>query len=284
MLDGRGKLPGSNIVCPLHRWTYTRGQAARRAAFPDNPCLDLHEPAAAELERPAVRRQARRGTRPGRPAACAELDFSGYMLDRVQVHDYACNWKTFIEVYLEDYHVVPFHPGLGQFRHLRRPALGIRRLVSRADGGRQQARSAKPGIAGLPALARAGAALTAGRAAAARRDLAHAITRTSWSSGIRTCWWSRTLHPARPAKPAPTWSSSTIPRTSRCSSANSSRPSRRPITKPRSRTRRSACAWTRGRKALLQQGISETGPYQSPMEDGMMHFHEFLRREIAPHA
>ena len=25
------------------------------------------------------------------------------------------NWKTFIEVYLEDYHVGPFHPGLGQF-------------------------------------------------------------------------------------------------------------------------------------------------------------------------
>ncbi|MEZ5727498.1 MAG: SRPBCC family protein [Burkholderiaceae bacterium] len=25
------------------------------------------------------------------------------------------NWKTFIEVYLEDYHVAPFHPGLGQF-------------------------------------------------------------------------------------------------------------------------------------------------------------------------
>ena len=44
-----------------------------------------------------------------------EIDFSGYMLDRVQVDEYAFNWKTFIEVYLEDYHVVPFHPGLGNF-------------------------------------------------------------------------------------------------------------------------------------------------------------------------
>jgi len=43
-----------------------------------------------------------------------EIDFSGYMLDRVEVDEYNFNWKTFIEVYQEDYHVVPFHPGLGQ--------------------------------------------------------------------------------------------------------------------------------------------------------------------------
>jgi hypothetical protein len=40
---------------------------------------------------------------------------------------------------------------------------------------------------------------------------------------------------------------------------------------------------TAGRRALLQQGIVETGPYQSPLEDGMRHFHEFVRREIEPH-
>jgi hypothetical protein len=40
---------------------------------------------------------------------------------------------------------------------------------------------------------------------------------------------------------------------------------------------------TAGRRALHQQGISEAGPYQSPLEDGTQHFHEFLRREIAPH-
>ena len=44
-----------------------------------------------------------------------ELSFDGYVLDRVQLHECDYNWKTFIEVYLEDYHVGPFHPGLGQF-------------------------------------------------------------------------------------------------------------------------------------------------------------------------
>ena len=39
---------------------------------------------------------------------------------------------------------------------------------------------------------------------------------------------------------------------------------------------------TAGRRALFEQGINETGPYQIPMEEGMAHFHQFLRREIGP--
>jgi len=35
-----------------------------------------------------------------------------------------------------------------------------------------------------------------------------------------------------------------------------------------------------GRAALMERGISETGPYQSPLEDGMQHFHQFLRRQL----
>src|SRR3546814_317358 len=44
-----------------------------------------------------------------------EFDFADYVLDHVELHHCRYNWKTFIEVYLEDYHVGPFHPGLGQF-------------------------------------------------------------------------------------------------------------------------------------------------------------------------
>jgi phenylpropionate dioxygenase-like ring-hydroxylating dioxygenase large terminal subunit len=35
-----------------------------------------------------------------------------------------------------------------------------------------------------------------------------------------------------------------------------------------------------GRRALYAAGRNEVGPYQSPMEDGMQHFHEFYRREM----
>jgi choline monooxygenase len=36
-----------------------------------------------------------------------------------------------------------------------------------------------------------------------------------------------------------------------------------------------------GRRALLQRGDNEVGPYQSPMEDGMQHFHDWYRRQMA---
>jgi phenylpropionate dioxygenase-like ring-hydroxylating dioxygenase large terminal subunit len=40
---------------------------------------------------------------------------------------------------------------------------------------------------------------------------------------------------------------------------------------------------TEGRRALIADGREEHGPYQSPMEDGMVHFHEFIKREIGQH-
>jgi hypothetical protein len=35
-----------------------------------------------------------------------------------------------------------------------------------------------------------------------------------------------------------------------------------------------------GRRALLRRGVCEVGPYQSPMEDGMQHFHAWYRSHI----
>jgi choline monooxygenase len=36
----------------------------------------------------------------------------------------------------------------------------------------------------------------------------------------------------------------------------------------------------RGRRALMKAGRNEVGPNHSPMEDGMLHFHEYLRRRM----
>ncbi len=37
---------------------------------------------------------------------------------------------------------------------------------------------------------------------------------------------------------------------------------------------------SRGRRALMKEGRNEVGPYQSPMEDGMRHFHAWYRRAM----
>jgi len=36
-----------------------------------------------------------------------------------------------------------------------------------------------------------------------------------------------------------------------------------------------------GRRILAARGENQVGPYQSPMEDGMQHFHEWFRANMA---
>ena len=124
MLKGRGNLQaqgkghaGGNIVCPIHRWTYsTSGELLGAPHFAHDPCLNLNNYKLREWNgllfedngRDIAADLAGMGTQ-------RELSFEGYALDHVELHECNYNWKTFIEVYLEDYHVGPFHPGLGNF-------------------------------------------------------------------------------------------------------------------------------------------------------------------------
>ncbi len=121
------------------------------------------------------------------------------MLDRVELHECNYNWKTFIEVYLEDYHVGPFHPGLGSFvtcddlrwefnRHYSVQTVGVANRL----GQRRQP--------GLPELAGAAAASTATASRPSTARSGSPTTRTSWSSGTRTCSTVSTLHPVGPQK------------------------------------------------------------------------------------
>lgn len=114
MLKGKGT--SKNIVCPLHRWTYNlQGELMGAPHFSEKPCLNLAKTPLQQWngllfdgKRDIAKDLAKLGF-------LKDLDFTGFMLDHVMVDEYHFNWKTFIEVYLEDYHVVPFHPGLGNF-------------------------------------------------------------------------------------------------------------------------------------------------------------------------
>lgn len=114
MLNGQGNT--KHIVCPLHRWTYNlQGELLGAPHFDGNPCLHLSNTPLSNWQgllfdgkRDIAKDLAKLGCK-------QDFDFTGYMLDRVMVEEYNFNWKTFIEVYLEDYHVEPFHPGLNRF-------------------------------------------------------------------------------------------------------------------------------------------------------------------------
>jgi phenylpropionate dioxygenase-like ring-hydroxylating dioxygenase large terminal subunit len=114
MLEGCGNI--RNIVCPVHRWTYALdGKLLGAPHFARNPCLDLGQTRLSSWNGLLFAGPRDVAGDLAEMSVAARFDFTGLMFDRVQIEEYACNWKTFIEVYLEDYHVEPFHPGLGNF-------------------------------------------------------------------------------------------------------------------------------------------------------------------------
>lgn len=113
LLVGQGNT--EHIVCPLHRWTYTLdGTLLGAPKFEVNPCLHLDKTELSQWNGLLFEAPSNIAEELKKLGCQHDFDFTGYHLDNVSIEHYAFNWKTFIEVYLEDYHVEPFHPGLNQ--------------------------------------------------------------------------------------------------------------------------------------------------------------------------
>ena len=178
MLHGRGSAQGKpgSIVCPLHRWTYDlHGRLIGAPHFEQDPCLHLANYPLQSWNGLLFEAGGRRvATDLAALGARADLDFSGYVYDRTHLHECDYNWKSFIEVYLEDYHVGPYHPGLSNFVSCDNLQWELGRDYSVPDGrrGALGRRSTGPcRLARLPALAGCRAALSERHAAALRRSL-----------------------------------------------------------------------------------------------------------------
>src|SRR5258708_15776875 len=114
MLEGRGNI--ENIVCPLHRWTYDlKGELLGAPFFEENPCVKLHSTPLVTWEGVVFAGRGDPRHDLAKITTLADWDFGGYVLDSVRIDEYGVNWKTFVETYLEVYHVDFYHPGLGNF-------------------------------------------------------------------------------------------------------------------------------------------------------------------------
>jgi choline monooxygenase len=293
MLKGRGRLAGAsdaaagNIVCPLHRWTYApEGQLLGAPHFARDPCLNLNNyplqswngllfeangvDVAGEL--------ANMGPR-------ADLDFSGHVLDRIELHECNYNWKTFIEVYLEDYHVGPFHPGLGSFvtcddlrwefkDHYSVQTVGVANRLGKADAS-----------GGSPVYQRWQNALLAYRNG---RPPKYGAIWLTYYPHIMVEWYPHvltvsTLHPIGPQKTL-NMVEFYYPEEVTAFEREFVEAQQAAYMETCVEDDEIALRMDAGRKALMQRGDNETGPYQSPMEDGMQHFHEWYRERLAlPH-
>ncbi|MDP2247258.1 MAG: aromatic ring-hydroxylating dioxygenase subunit alpha, partial [Nitrosomonadales bacterium] len=104
MLNGKGNV--EHIVCPLHRWTYNlNGELLGAPHFDKNPCLHLSSASMQRWQGLLFDSKGNIAKDLDKLGAKQDFDFTGYLLNRVMIEEYNFNWKTFIEVYLEDYHV-----------------------------------------------------------------------------------------------------------------------------------------------------------------------------------
>jgi len=119
MLHGNGT--AENIVCPLHGWTYNpNGELIGSPSF--DPCpnknLTVYDHVTWNdllFEKNSFTSSQGFIDDLDKIKFLEFLNFKNYVRHSTKEHLFNYNWKTFIEVYLDDYHVKPFHPGLGNF-------------------------------------------------------------------------------------------------------------------------------------------------------------------------
>ncbi|WP_291588515.1 aromatic ring-hydroxylating oxygenase subunit alpha [Comamonas sp. UBA7528] len=289
MLKGRGNLleegkghAGGNIVCPLHRWTYSPGGELLGAPhFSHDPCLNLNNYPLQEWNGLLFEADGRdvHADLAGMQLK-EQLSFEGFVLSHVEMHTCNYNWKTFIEVYLEDYHVGPFHPGLGNF-------------VTCDDLTWEFAKEYSVQTVGVaPSFGNPGSDVykkwhevllqyrngqLPERGAIWLTYYPHIMV--EWYPHVLTV---STLHPVSPTQTMnvvefyyPEEIAAFEPEFVEAQKAAYMETA---IEDDEIGERMDA-----GRRALLARGDNEVGPYQSPMEDGMQHFHEWYRSTMGEH-
>jgi len=276
MLEGQGHT--ESIVCPLHRWTYDLSGALIGAPqFASDPCRHLKRYPLAQWNGLLFEGNQSIVQELASTPFMEQLDFTGYRLAKIQSHDCNYNWKSFIEVYMDDYHVVPFHPGLGHFvdcsklswhygEHYSVQAVGITDLSQPSTPiyRRWHEEVLRMHPEGLPQYG--------------------AIWMTIYPN-IMLEWYPKvlvvsTLHPLGPQLTR--------------NIVEFYYPEEIALFEPDYMEAHQAAynetvveddeiaeRMDRGRGALMRRGENETGPYQSPMEDGMLHFHEYLRKQVS---
>jgi choline monooxygenase len=292
MLQGRGSVhdkpsSGGNIVCPLHRWTYSAGQHCQAGTlmgaphFATDPCLNLRNYGVQEWNGLVFENNGFDVNKVlGKLGPKADLDFSGYVYDRTQLHEVDYNWKTFIEVYLEDYHVGPFHPGLGNF---------VTCDDLRWEFGREYSVQTV-GVAGK--LGKPGSDVYRQwhdqvlKYQDGRMPKHGAIWLTLYPN-VMVEWYPNvlvvsTLFPKGPQKTLNVVEFF-YPEEIQAFEREFVEAQQAAYMETCVEDDEIALRMDAGRKALLARGDNEVGPYQSPMEDGMQHFHEWYREVMGAH-
>ena len=115
MLGNRGTI--SSIVCPIHRWTYDlQGNLIGAPDWKILPKICLSAEKLIDWNGLLFNHLADSFYKQLSDCSFSKyFSFKNYCFHSLETNLCNYNWKTFVEVYLDDYHVNPFHPGLGNF-------------------------------------------------------------------------------------------------------------------------------------------------------------------------
>ncbi|MFA7436897.1 aromatic ring-hydroxylating dioxygenase subunit alpha [Castellaniella sp.] len=270
---------GGRILCPVHHWSYdTRGRLLNAPLFPRTPDAALESWPLFDCHGLLFEGARDPSDDLGHLFTRPEFDFSGYALHHVEVHPCRYNWKTFIEVYLEDYHVGPFHPGLGQFVSCDDLEWEFGDFFSLQKVGIHQALG-QPGSDVYQAwhtqlLAYASGQVPHFGALWVTYFPTHMIEVYPY------CLVLSTLYPQGPQDTVNViefyYPEEIIAFEPEFIEAQQAAYMETAIEDDEIAERMDA-----GRRALMRRGTTESGPYQRPLEDGMDHFHAWYRRMMA---
>ena len=286
MLHGRGNTR-SNIVCPLHRWTYDlKGELIGAPHFAESPCLHLNNYRTRSWNGLVFEDNGRDIANDLRAlGARADLDFSGHVLDRVHVHECEYNWKTFIEVYLEDYHVGPFHPGLGNFVATDDLRWEMGQNYSVQTVGVATAAGEALGKAGSDVYRRwHDEVLRYQQENHEGRAPKHGAIWLTYYPGVMIEWYPNTLVVSTLYPRGPRHTTNVVefyyPEEIAAFEREYMDTQQAAYLETCVEDDEIALRMDQGRAALWARGDHEAGPYQSPMEDGMEQFHLWYRQAM----
>jgi len=276
LLEGHGHV--NNIVCPLHRWTYDlNGTLLGAPDFDRTPDCALPKSAVQDW-------QGLLFTGPRAAAAdledfalTADYDFSSFVFDRMLVEECPFNWKNFLEIYLELYHVEAAHPGLQKWvdsgnyewgfgAHWSYQILGIK------DGLRAQA---------SPNYTR-------------YRDVLLAYSNgalpkygTVWSilyPNVMLEWYPHCLVISTLIPRSPDHTTNIVeyyyPEEIKAFEPQIVAAHQAAYAESAAEDAQVCVQLHRGRKALWLAGEDDSGPFHSPHEDGVIHLHDWIRRQM----
>jgi phenylpropionate dioxygenase-like ring-hydroxylating dioxygenase large terminal subunit len=278
VLDGRGNAP--NLVCPVHRWTYDLDGKLLGA-----PDFDV-APDCALSRTPLENWQGLLFAGPRSASKdladfplAADYDFSGYAFEKTVIDEHAYNWKNFLEIYLELYHVEAMHPGLQKWVDAGNYEWGFGERWSYQILGIKDALRVQTS----PHYARYRDAVLAYTGGALPKY------GTVWSilyPNVMLEWYPCALVVSTLIPRSPELTTNIVefyyPEEIHAFERHIVDAHQAAYAESAVEDADACTRLHRGRKALWLAGQDDAGPFHSPHEDGVIHMHDWIRGDIAP--